>query len=288
MSNSSRNDEFYTRYEDIERRLTFYKKHLNNKIVYCNCDDWTKSNFAKYFIPNFHWFGLKELIITGLCEEGIRYDGEKIKRFRLKDEYLIKGKKKKKIFDGGSYESKQCLELMDECDCIITNPPFSILKDFVRRIDERRKDFLFIGDLMSVASNVLYQMFYYNKIWLPNSMWDRPKRFITANNKISGILPNTTWITNFGYREIYNLELKKKFNDMIYFKFWNFNAINVDRLRDIPKDYFDWMGITISYFYYHNPKMFEFNIQKLNARYHGECLRVLGRKMIPRVLIRRK
>ena len=287
MSNVSFNNEFYSRYEDIEKQLKFYRNHLKNKIVYCNCDDWTKSNFAKYFIHNFHRFGLKELIVSGLCQEGIRYDGKTIRRFGLKDEYLIKGKKKKKIFDGGSYESKQCLELMEECDCIITNPPFSIFSEFVRKIDERRKDFLLIGDLMSVITNNLYEMFYRNKIWLPNPIWDRPEIFITPD-KISKTLMNTTWISNFGYREIYKLELKKKFDDMIYDKFWNFSAINVDRLSDIPNNYFEWMGVPMNYFYYHNPEMFEFNIRRPNAIYHGECLRLFGRKEIPRVVIRRR
>lgn len=279
-------DEAYTRYQDIEKRLTFYKNHLKNRIVYCNCDDWTKSNFSKYFIANFHWFGLKELIVTGLCSEGIRYDGETIRRFELKDEYLIKGKNRKKIFDGGSFKSKQCLELMEESDCLITNPPFSLMREYARTIRERRKDFLIISDLMSMNSS-FYQMMYYNEIWLPHTEMGRPAKFILPGNPKPVSIRNTTWMTNFGHREIYTVKLTKKFNDAAYHKFWNFDAINVDKVGDIPVDYFDWMGVPLNYMYQHDPALFDLHIRKYTATYQGEMPRVLGRQQIPRVIIRR-
>ena len=246
-----KNDEFYTFYEDIEKEIGEYKDFLENKIIYCNCDNPEYSQFWKYFKENFKELKIKKLISTYLSKEAYKtvYNGTTIE--------------KTKLMENGSFESDECLSILKESDVVITNPPFSIFGKYVSTLTSNDKKFLIVGNKNAVFYKDVFP-------YLKSNQMRLGFHNITKFYQKDGIIKkfgNIGWFTNIILNkkkktlfltEEYYCEGKPKDSSLKkYKKYYNFNAINVDRLADIPKDYYEIMGVPITYFDYHDDEMFE-------------------------------
>ena len=228
---NNKNDEFYTQLYEVENELKFYTPYLKDKIIYCNCDSQKHSNFWKYFYNNFHVLGLKGLVSTYLDNEQsykTTYDGKKVKQEKL---------------DGnGDFRSEECIEILKECDVVITNPPFSLIRDFFDILIANNKQFLFIGTINVVKYLNFLKEIKENKVWTGKT---HPANYIRPDGSIYQIR-NTIWITNIGENRK-ELVLTKKYEESNYIKYHNFDAINIDKVSDIPYDYYGIMGVPITF-----------------------------------------
>lgn len=215
QAKKNKNDEFYTRYEDIEKELVHYKEYLRDKIIYCNCDS-TESNFYKYFKDNFNEFGLKELWCTSLNGEYIRYNG----KLTISD------------IDGDMF-SEDCLDLLKRCDIVVTNPPFSRFLEIFSKLIEYNKQFLIIGNPNAITYKEVFPLIRDNKMWLGFTC---PKDFLSPENEIKK-LGLCNWFTNLpNKKRNEEIILFKEFNENDFPKYDNYIAWNVDKTKDIPVD----------------------------------------------------
>lgn len=238
---ANKNDEFYTKLEDIEDELVNYTDFFKDKVVYCNCDNPKYSNFWKYFYNNFHSLGLKRLVSTYLDNEQsykTTYDGTTISQ--------------EKLIGNGDFRSKECIEILKECDIVVTNPPFSLIRNFFDILIANEKQFLFIGPINVVKYLNVFKELKENKVWTGKT---HPANYIKPDGSIYQIR-NTIWITNIG-ENVKELTLTKKYDENNYIKYHNFDAINVDKVSDIPYDYFGIMGVPITFIEKYNPNQFK-------------------------------
>lgn len=307
------NDEFYTQLEDIERELRHYRHHFKNKVVYCNCDDPRVSNFFHYFSYNFEKLGLKKLITT--C-----YQNQQMDMFSKNDIdkaiYLVyEGEKDGgkiptvenigvNFLEGdGDFRSEECINLLKEADIVVTNPPFSLFREYVAQLIEHEKDFLIIGSLNAITYKETFQLMKDNKIWLgfnngdmafkvPSYFKPRKTRYWEdETGQKWRSMGNIGWYTNLDITKRHEeLILYKKYNPEEYPKYNNYNIINVDKVVDIPIDYDGIMGVPITFMGKYNPKQFEILGIANSARWIGhECLTIIGeRKVYNRILIKNK
>ena len=251
----TKNDEFYTFYEDVEKEVNEYKDFLENKIVYCNCDNPEYSQFWKYFKDNFRELKIKKLISTYLSEEAYItvYNGTTIEKTKLS------GK--------GSFNSEECLTILKEVDVVITNPPFSIFSEYLSSLINNNKKFLVIGNKNAVIYKDVFPYIRDNKVSLG---FNNITKFYQPDGEIKKF-GNIGWFTNIKSKyKKKPLLLTEEYNNNKYKKYYNFDAINVDRLVDIPKDYCDVMGVPITYIDYHNEEMFD--IVGIDGKDFGEEL----------------
>ncbi|NMA07429.1 MAG: modification methylase [Ruminococcaceae bacterium] len=303
-------DEFYTQLSDIENELRHYISHFKNKTVFCNCDDPYESNFFKYFAMNFNFLGLKKLIATSYATSPVVYtqlylfDKEvtidqqgaikkpyKIEITEVKDEnmdgavdlsdveYLIKNKNNVlTLLEGdGDFRSKECIELLKEADIIVTNPPFSLFREYVALLIEHNRHFLIIGSKNAITYKSIFPLISHNRLWVgvtpmgKDLLFELPKErkeellreskpgssYRIIDGEIFGRSPSN-WYTNLdhGKRHEY-LTLYKKYTPEEYPKYDNYDAINVDRVADIPYDYDGVMGVPITFLDKYNPEQFE-------------------------------
>lgn len=251
----TKNDEFYTFYEDIQKEIENYKDYLENKIVYCNCDNPEYSQFWKYFKDNFRELKIKKLISTYLSEEAYItvYNGTTIEKTKLS------GK--------GSFNSEECLTILKEVDVVITNPPFSIFSEYLSSLINNNKKFLVIGNKNAVIYKDVFPYIRDNKVSLG---FNNITKFYQPDGEIKKF-GNIGWFTNIKSKyKKKPLLLTEEYNNNKYKKYYNFDAINVDRLVDIPKDYCDVMGVPITYIDYHNEEMFD--IVGIDGKDFGEEL----------------
>ena len=249
----AKNDEFYTRFEDINFEINLvehgYRPFFKDKVVYCNCDDPEESNFWKFFKARFSGLKLKKIISTHYDQEGkssykLEYDGERVVKSEL---------------DGnGDFRSPECVELLKESDIVVTNPPFSLFREFVALLMKYEKKFVIIGSMNAITYKEIFPLIKDNKIWLG---YTQPKIFIQpdgSEKKFGNIL----WYTN--------LEIPKRHEPMLlggsyergskkgmFPKYDNYDAINVDRVCDIPEDYDGVMGVPITFLDKYCPEQFE-------------------------------
>tara|TARA_B000000532_G_C18875459_1_gene410388 strand:+ start:255 stop:1301 length:1047 start_codon:yes stop_codon:yes gene_type:complete len=274
----NKKDEFYTQLQDIERELKNYKNHFEGKVVYCNCDDPRVSNFFHYFSYNFEHLGLKKLIAT--C-----YKSQSIDLFSANDcekavylEYFG-DKNKNKIPDleeiqvnylkgDGDFRSLECIELLKEADIVVTNPPFSLFREYISQLIEYKKDFLIIGHQNAVKYKEIFPLMRDNKIWLGfgfkgsagHFINDTYENYATASDKKDGMIrvSGVHWFTNLDIKKRHeDLILYKKYTPEEYPKYENFDAINVDVTKEIPSDYQGLMGVPITFMDKYNPDQFE-------------------------------
>lgn len=228
-----KNDEYYTLYEDIENELQYYTEEFKGKIIYCNCDDYENSNFYKYFKNNFKKLQLKELIATGydiITKEG------KYARY-----YLVKEETKNNV-EGDFMKN---INLLKEADIIITNPPFSIYNNYLNLLIEHNKKFLFLANQNVFTRFDTFTGILNKKFWVGYNY--NIKYFYNSNNEKVSLSVSTIWLTNLKHIENKNdITLTKIYNENDYKKYDNYNAINVDKVKDIPKDYNGLIGIPIS------------------------------------------
>lgn len=281
-----KNDEFYTRLTDIEKELRHYRQHFKGKIVLCNCDDPFESNFFKYFVLNFNVLGLKKLITTcykespisnqqlslfdvsgDLSQKGMPYkavvtkvydttgDGgidmdDVINLFKMKENELIELK------GDGDFRSDECIDALNEADIVVTNPPFSLFREYVSQLMEHDKKFVIIGNKNAITYKEIFPLFQENKLWLGKMT---PSDFITPDGNLSGKLGGLTrWFTNLDIKKRHeDIILVKKYNEKDYPHYDNYDAINVDKVRDIPCDYDGIMGVPITFMDKYNPDQFD-------------------------------
>ena len=248
----AKNDEFYTRLCDVENELRHYSKHFKDKVVLCNCDDPTWSAFWKYFHINFKILGLKKLIGTHFENKephsyAVVYEGGNDDNTNdAKTEPLIKD---------GDFRSTECLEYLKECDIVVTNPPFSLFGEFIGTLRSYNKKFLVVGNKNAITYKGVFDLIRDNRMWLGYSnisILDLPDG---TERKDGGL---SRWFTN--------LEIKKRYEDLLLYKTYksadypnydNYDAINVDKVKDIPMDYDGVMGVPISFIDKYNPNQFE-------------------------------
>ena len=239
----TKNDEFYTFYEDVEKEVNEYKDYLENKIVYCNCDNPEYSQFWKYFKDNFKELKIKKLISTYLSDN-IAY----------KTVFNGITVEKTKLIGNGSFESEECLDILKEIDVVITNPPFSIFGEYLSSLINNNKKFLVIGNKNAVIYKDVFPYIRDNKVSLG---FNNITKFYQPDGEIKKF-GNIGWLTNIKSKNKKKpLLLTEEYNNNKYKKYYNFDAINVDRLVDIPKNYYEIMGVPITYIDYHNEEIFD-------------------------------
>ena len=253
---TAKNDEFYTQLSDIEKELNNYKDFFNGKVVYCNCDDPRESNFFKFFSMNFERLGLKKLITTGYKKDGhgvaYVYEGDKNGNRKVDDNEI----QVIQLQGNGGYETEECIAFLKEADVVVTNPPFSLFRDYVKQLMDYNKKFLIIGNKNAITYNEIFPYIKENKLWLG---FNSPCDFSTPSGEITKTIAGLCrWFTNIeNQKRTTPLDLYRKYNPTDYPKYDNYDAINVDKVTDIPEDYDGVMGVPITFLDKYCPKQFE-------------------------------
>ena len=247
---NAKNDEFYTQLADVSKELMHYKQHFKDKIVFCNCDDPTWSAFWKYFHLNFEALGLKKLISTHYDKTEPTYKME----YTGGDDNDIEVGLKTPLEGNGDFRNQECLDLLDEADIVVTNPPFSLAREYLACLVEHKKKFLIIGDMNWITYKEVFPLLKSNSIWLGNCS---VKEFVQPDGTIKKF-GNKLWFTNLDIAKRHEkLILWKHYSSEEYPTYDNYDAINVDKVDQIPCDYDGVMGVPITYLDKHNPDQFE-------------------------------
>ena len=279
-ANKAKNDEFYTQLSDIENELKHYREHFKGKTILCNCDDPRVSNFFHYFSYNFEFLGLKKLIATCYKNKSmdlfsqndseqaiyLEYEGDKDgNRVPSIDEIGVKNLK-----GDGDFRSPECIELLKQADIVVTNPPFSLFREYVAQLVEYDKKFVIIGNQNAITYKEIFKLIKENKIWLGPSLDGRNIWFRIPDNyekyhKIEdgtkyAFVASTIWFTNLDHNKRHEemiLWKPYKGNEKDYPKYDNYDAINIDKTKEIPLDYTGAMGVPITFLHKYNPEQFE-------------------------------
>lgn len=287
----NKKDEFYTQLIDIEKEMVYYTKHFKDKVVYCNCDNPEISNFWKYFYDHFHELEMKGLNATfyGEGASHFYYDGNNVIVTRLQG--------------NGDFRSDECIQILDQSDIVVTNPPFSLFREYITQLDSRNKDFLIISNINAITYKEVFPLIQANKAWLgvcfgrgisgfivPESyelygtetnIEDNGDRIISPNNCM--------WLTSLDNEKRHQpIELVKKYegNEDAYPIYDNYRGINVNKTQDIPADYMGAMGVPITFLNKYDPEQFE--IIKFRKGDDDKDLRINGKAPYFRILIKRK
>ena len=295
---TAKKDEFYTQMTDIERELQHYWQHFRDKVVLCNCDDPYESNFFKYFALRFNQLGLKKLICT--CYDGSPVMGSELSLFALDTEgeekkvaykveitevndvngdgavdladveYLIKNDKNvlSCLRGNGDFRSKECIELLKEADIVVTNPPFSLFREYIAQLMEYEKKFLIIGNQNNVGYKEVFPLIQQTKLWLGVNAgshkfqvpidFERNNTYIDKDGKKYAKFGNICWFTNLDHKKRHEqLDLVCHYSPEEYPHYENYNAIEVAKVSDIPYDYEGIMGVPITFLDRYNPNQFE-------------------------------
>ncbi len=342
----AKKDEFYTQLCDIERELQHYQNHFKGKSVLCNCDDPYESNFFKYFALRFNQLGLKKLICT--CYNGSPVQGNelllhfegfdnepkkqayKVEITEVKDlngdgtvdlsdvRYLLQNDKNVlSLLETGDFRSRECIELLKEADVVVTNPPFSLFREYFGQLIQYDKKFLIIGKQGNAIYKDIFPLIVSNKIWLGYGFKGSAAHFFspyedvaTANDHRIGMIrvSGVHWFTNLETpKRNEQLDLVCRYSPEEYPKYDNYNAINVDKTQDIPCDYPGLMGVPITFLDKYCPSQFEIVwqasgntrastpreiLEKIGYKAHpedrGGCGVVKGKRLYSRILIRNK
>lgn len=344
-ADKAKNDEFYTQLADIELELKHYRKHFAGKTIFCNCDDPYESNFFKYFAMNFNYLGLKKLVAT--CYMGSPVVGEQFEQLSIFDilpseentpkrfpykieitevidingdgavdltdvEYLLRNKNNvMTLLDGdGDFRSSECVEILKQADVVVTNPPFSLFREYIGQLMEYDKKFLVIGSQNAITYKEIFPLLKENRMWLgyrcgdmaftvPEYYEERETRFwIDDNGQKWRSLGNICWFTNLDHKKRHEeLELYKRYSPEEYPRYDNYNAINVDKTADIPEDYYEEMGVPITFLDKYNPDQFEIIdgigrysiLDNENTKKAGKYLSMIdGKAKFFRIVIKRR
>ena len=348
---SAKKDEFYTQLTDIERELQHYWPHFRDKVVLCNCDDPYESNFFKYFALRFNQLGLKKLICT--CYNGSPVQGNELllhfegfesepKKMAYKVEitevrdlngdgavdlsdvrYLLQNDRNVlSTLKTGDFRDKECIELLQQADVVVTNPPFSLFREYIDQLMEYDKKFLIIGNINAVTYKEVFPLIKENKIWLGPSITSGDRKFnvpddYPLNASGCGIdndgkryirVKGVRWFTNLDHNKRHEeLDLVCHYSSEEYPTYDNYNAINIGKTTDIPCDYSGYMGVPITFLDKYNPNQFEIIwqacgntrasapsdiLKELQYKPHpedrGGCGVVHGKRQYARVIIRNK
>lgn len=244
----AKNDEFYTQLTDIEKELKHYKKQLRNKIIFCNCDDPEESNFYKYFKLNFLDLKLKKVITTHFDSNQPTY------KIELWEENRELKEVKTPLEGNGDFRSQECIDILKTADIVVTNPPFSLFREYIAQLVEYDKKFLVIGNQNAITYKEIFPLIKDNKIWLGIS--PRSMNFITPSGDLSCV--NACWFTNLDHKKRHEeLESITKYDPLKNPKYDNYDAIEVSKVAEIPYDYQGVMGVPITFLDKYNPEQFE-------------------------------
>ena len=335
---AAKNDEFYTQLSDIENELRHYKEHFRGKTVLCNCDDPRVSNFFKYFALNFEHLGLKRLITTCYknqdidlfskhdCEQAVYliYDGDKNGNHVPDPEEIgihpLKG--------DGDFRSKECIDLLKQADIVVTNPPFSLFREYIAQLMDFDKKFLVIGNKNAITYREVFPLIMQDRMWVGCTPMSREIYFDVPQDFIDDALKKgkdrtivmhhgkhmarsqSIWFTNLDIPKRHeNIILYKQYSSKEYSHYDNYNAIEVSKTSDIPDKYYEVMGVPITFLDKYNPDQFEIlgitdkgNVDGLKTKEANEAIESLkipgfpkydrpyinGVRKYARILIRRK
>lgn len=341
----AKKDEFYTQLSDIERELQHYWPHFRGKVVLCNCDDPYESNFFKYFALRFNQLGLKKLICT--CYNGSPVQGNelilhfegfedeptkvayKVEITEVKDEngdgavdlsdvrYLLQNNKNvMSTLKTGDFRSQECINLLKEADIVVTNPPFSLFREYIGQLMEYDKKFLIVGRQMNITYKEFFPLIQENKVWLGYGFKGAAAHFITPYEDIATAgdhrkgmvrVSGVTWFTNLEIpKRNEEIDLVCRYTPEEYPKYDNYNAIDVNRTQNIPYNYDGIMGVPLTFLDKYCPNQFEIIWQasgntrasapkeilkevgySIHPEDRGGCAVVKGKRQFTRILIRR-
>lgn len=275
---NAKNDEFYTQFADVSKELMHYQQHFKDKIVLCNCDDPRWSAFWKYFHLNFSSLGLKKLISTHYDKTEPTYEME----YMGGDDNNIDAGVITPLEGNGDFRNKECLDLLDEADIVVTNPPFSLFREYVAQLMEYDEKFLIIGNVNAITYKEIFPLIKDNSLWVGYKFNGKPMEFIVPDDyplrgTVCGYMPDGRKYVGVGGTCWYtNLDIKKRHEDLFlsatYYKkdgsvpqaslerwphYDNYDAIEVSKTKDIPVDYTGVMGVPITFLDKYNPEQFE-------------------------------
>ena len=272
----AKNDEFYTQSSDIENEMRHYREHFKGSVVYMNCDDPQESNFWKYFAQNFDFLGIKKLISTHYDEKEPTYkmtldrDDQGAMNNYGRDKVGVPMGRIEPLKQNGDFRSEESIELLQEADVVVTNPPFSLFREYIAQLVEYEKKFIVLGNQNAITYKEIFPLLKENKMWVGNNYgsmafevpddYEAKSVYVSEDGKKYQKLGNITWYTN--------LEFPKRFEDQIlyrtykgneeeYPKYDNYDAIEVSRVKNIPMDYEGVMGVPITFMNNHNPHQFK-------------------------------
>ena len=274
----AKKDEFYTQLSDIGNELRHYKKHFKDKVVYCNCDDPRVSNFFHYFSYNFEKLGLKKLIATCYKNQDMDLFSQNNSEQAIYLEYT--GDKNgnntpdpneigiKELKGDGDFRSQECIELLKQADIVVTNPPFSLFREYVAQLIEYKKKFVIVGHQNAITYREIFPLIKENKLWLGYGFKGGAGHFInehyedyaTATDRKEGMIrvSGVHWFTNLEINKRHeDLILYKNYTPTEYPKYDNYDAIEVSKTKDIPINYDGVMGVPITFMDKYNPDQFE-------------------------------
>lgn len=304
---AAKNDEFYTQLSDIESELKHYRKHFKDKTVFCNCDDPFESNFFKYFVLNFNKLGLKKLIATCYASSPITkeypigaYKAVVTTVYDIGGDGAIDMSDIKALFDtgentlerlngDGDFRSDECVELLKEADIVVTNPPFSLFREYVALLMDHGKRFLIIGNKNAITYKDFFPLLRDNKVWIG---YNAVHQFRQPNGEFKSF-GNIGWYTNLDIKKRYDeLVLVKRYSPEVYPHYDNYDAINVNKVNEIPYDYDGVMGVPITFMDKYNPEQFEIiGLDRYTVAKQylvGGRVAISGKPCYARMLIRRK
>lgn len=339
----AKNDEFYTELSEIEKELRNYKDKFKGKIVFCNCDDPLESWFVKYFLMHFNGYELKGLYATGykispigdtefntgkhpysFCIldtkkflEGDQEEMQIADIIKHKDELYGEEYTKELVDEGdylaGDFRSNKSIELLEESDIVVTNPPFSLFREYVAQLIKYKKEFLILGNMNQITSKYIFPLIKNNMMWLGCNNGSKeymvsfkyakenPSKVYLKDNNYYTKLGNTCWYTNIDHikrQTTIPLDLGHIYygHENQYPKYENYEAINVDRLSDIPYDYMGLIGVPISFIDKYCPEQFEIignsndlaNSIEIDGKKRSGRFYINKRRLYERIVIRRK
>ncbi|MDO9858045.1 adenine-specific methyltransferase EcoRI family protein [Glaesserella parasuis] len=305
-ANREKNDEFYTQLVDIENELRYYTQHFKDKIIFCNCDDPEESNFFRYFALNFEHLGIKKLIATHFDANEPTYKLEIDRELDLNTDGKIDFQDIQRIplQQNGDFRSPECIEILKQSDIVVTNPPFSLFREYVAQLIEYEKKFVIVGNQNAITYKETFKLIKENKIWLGNKSGDMAFRvpdyyeekatryWQDETGQKWRSLGNICWFTNLDHAKRHEeLLLYNTYSAEEYPKYDNYDAIEVSKTKDIPIDYQGAMGVPITFLDKYNPEQFEIigldRYVKDNPNY-GKRFTLNGKETYARILIKHK
>ena len=276
-ADKNKNDEFYTQLCDIEKELSHYKEHFKGKTVLCNCDDPRVSNFFRFFALKFNEWGIKRLITTCYKNQDVDLFSQNTSEKAVWLDYYgnpndetctdFSTVEVKHLKGDGDFRSKECIELLKQSDIVVTNPPFSLFREYVAQLVEYDKKFVIVGHQNAITYKEIFPLLKNNKIWLGYGFKGGAAHFISsyedkavAGNHKEGMIrvSGVNWFTNLDIPKRHDdLVLYKNYSPEEYPKYDNYDAININKTSDIPQDYDGFMGVPITFLDKYNPEQFE-------------------------------